>query len=643
LRRLEEEVGHVEPDSPTRRVGGEPIKEFKKHKHINRLYSLDKSVTKDELLAFDARVKKGYGASGEMDYTVEYKFDGLTVCLTYENGLFVGAATRGNGEIGEDVTAQVLTIKSFPLKIDYKGRLEVKGEAIIRLSVLEEYNKTASEVLKNARNAVAGAIRNLDPSVTEKRKPEIMFYDVNYIDSDVIFSQSESFEFLRKNGFKVHEFVKRCHGIEEVIAAVSEIDERRHGLDILTDGAVVKIDDYKIRDILGETDKFPRWAMAFKFEAEETTTILKSIDWQVGRTGKLTPLAHVEPVELAGATVRRATLNNYGDIKRKGIKTECRVLIRRSNEVIPEILGATEYFEGSKDVELPVHCPYCGSLLEEEGANVFCRNESCRPRVIASFANFASKEGLNIDGFSEKTAGVLYDNFGIKKVHELFELSVDKLLKLEGFQQKKAENMVLAIEKSKRVSLDNFIYALGIDGIGRKTAKDLAKAFHSIDGLSVATAEELSEIDEIGSVLASNIVDFFSDAENIDEIKNLLNCGVIPEYTSNETGEIFKGEKVVLTGTLSLYKRSEAQSIIESLGGECMSSVSKLTTLVVAGENAGSKLDKAEKLGVRVIDEKTFAELISNKTEEFSTQLQPDKAKDEAPVGNDQVDFFHLL
>ncbi len=612
LKRLEEESGSVEFDSPTRRVGGEPIKEFAKHSHINRLYSLDKAVTEEELRAFEARVEKGLNKR-DIEYTVEYKFDGLTICLTYEDGKFKGAATRGNGIVGEDVTAQVLTIKSFPMKIDCGGIVEVKGEAVIRLSVLEKYNQTADEVLKNARNAAAGAIRNLDPSVTEKRKPEIVFYDVIYLSDATLNSQTESVEFLKRNGFKTSEFFKICHGIDEVLDAINEIDINRKKIDFLTDGAVVKINDFSYRDILGATDKFPRWAIAFKFEAEETTTVLKEIVWQVGRTGKLTPLAHVEPVELAGATVRRATLNNYGDIQRKKIKDKCRVLIRRSNEVIPEILGATEYFEDSKDVVPPEVCPYCGSRLIEVGANIFCPNDDCRPRVIASFANFASKDGMDIDGFSEMTAGMLYDVLHVRSFHRLYELTAEELSKLEGFKEKKVANLIASIEKSKNVPLENFIFALGIDGIGKKTAKDLARIFGSLEALSTATVERLVQIDEIGDVLAENIYEYFSNAKNIDEIKKLLDKGVTPYYSSQKSGNLFEGEKVVLTGTLQSFKRSDAQKIIEQNGGECMSSVSKLTTLVVAGESAGSKLDKATKLGIRIIDEQEFIDIISNK------------------------------
>lgn len=609
LKKLEAKTGVVLPDSPTKRVGGEPITEFQKHKHIARLYSLDKSVTKEELEAFNDRIKKV--SPTEPEYTVEYKFDGLTMCLTYENGEFKGAATRGNGEVGEDVTAQVLTIKTFPLKIEYKGRVEVKGEAVIRLSVLKKYNETAKETLKNARNAVAGAIRNLDPKITEKRKPEIYFYDVNYIEDGSIKTQVEAVEFLKKEGFKVYDFLRVCKNFDEVYEAIDFIEVERKKIDVLTDGAVIKVNDFAVREELGSTEKFPRWAIAFKFGAEEVTTKLKKVVWQVGRTGKLTPLGILEPIELCGVTVSKATLNNYGDITRKNIKVPCRVLVRRSNEVIPEILGSTEIFKNSKEVEKPTVCPHCKTQLVEVGANIFCPNEDCRPRVVAALSNFASKEGMNIDGFSEKTAGALYDKFAVRKFSDLYLLKREDLLSLEGFKDKKADNFLTNIERSKNCSLENFIFALGIDGIGKKTAKDLAKNFKSLDKLFVATKDELLSVDEIGDVLADNLVNFFSDERNIDEIKKLLAEGVKPEYKIVTVNDSLAGEKVVLTGTLSSFKRSEAAKIIEARGGQVMSSVSKLTTLVVAGEDAGSKLDKAKELNIKIIDENEFKNLIN--------------------------------
>ncbi|MBE7100800.1 MAG: NAD-dependent DNA ligase LigA [Clostridiales bacterium] len=610
LRRLEEESGEVYPDSPTRRVGGEPIKGFEKHTHIARLFSLDKAVSTDELRAFLTRVDKG--VAGQKDYTVEYKFDGLTVCLTYDKGQFVRATTRGNGVVGEDVTAQVLTIKSFPLKIKYQGTLEVRGEAVIRLSVLEKYNQTADEPLKNARNAAAGAIRNLDPKITEKRRPDIYFYDVNYLSDGAPMSQTKAHQFLMDEGFKVFPYFRVCHTEEEVIAAIDEIEKERKTLDVLTDGAVIKLDDAEKRDELGFTDKFPRWALAYKFEAEEVTTLLKDVIWQVGRTGKLTPLALLDPVDLGGATVSRATLNNYGDILRKDVKIGSRVLVRRSNEVIPEILGATEHYEHSTAVEKPTVCPACGRAVSEIGAHLFCPNKLCTPRIVAALDHYASKNAMNIDGFSESTAEQLVAKKNVTKYSDLYKLTEQDLAELEGFKDKKINNLLTAIEKSKTPTLDAFIYAIGVEGVGRVAAKDLAAQFKSMSALQNASFDELVGLENIGEITASAIVAYFQDESNREELAALEEMGVKPTWSEEKKEGIFSGESVVLTGTLTEFKRSDAQKLIESKGGVCQSSVTAKTTLVLAGEAAGSKLDKAKKLGIRIIDEAEFKRMLEN-------------------------------
>ncbi len=608
LCRLEKQTGIVLADSPTKRVGGEPIKGFQKHTHLARLFSLDKSVSVEELTAFLTRIKKA--SKAQPVYTVEYKFDGLTVCLTYEKGAFVRATTRGNGVVGEDVTAQVLTIKSFPLKISYQGTLEVRGEAIIRLSVLEEYNKTASEPLKNARNAVAGAIRNLDPKITKERKPEIYFYDVNYMDGNEALSQTQAQAFLKEQGFKVYPYFKVCKTDEEVLDTLQEIERNRREIDVLTDGAVIKLDDARLRDELGFTDKFPRWAMAYKFEAEEVTTLLNDVIWQVGRTGKLTPLALLEPVELGGATVSKATLNNFGDIVRKDVKIGSRVLVRRSNEVIPEILGTTEHYLFSREVEKPSVCPSCGQAVEEVGAHLFCVNKNCVDRLVARLDHYASKNAMNIDGFSESTALLLVKEKGVKTFADLYRLTKEDLSSLEGFKEKKIANLLGAIEKSKSVSLDAFIFAIGIDGVGRVAAKDLAARFQSMENLQNATLEELVQMENIGEITARDIVAYFAEQDNIKALEDLREVGVCPTFSNEKKEGIFLGESVVLTGTLSSLKRSEAQKLIEEKGGVCLSSVTGKTTLVIAGEDAGSKLEKAKKLGVKIIDEQAFKEML---------------------------------
>ena len=608
LRALEQASGVVYPDSPTRRVGGDPIKGFEKHTHIARLFSLDKSVSETELSAFLTRVEKFVG--GETDYTVEYKFDGLTVCLTYDKGQFVRATTRGNGTVGEDVTAQVLTIKSFPLTIGYQGTLEVRGEAVIRLSVLEKYNETAIEPLKNARNAAAGAIRNLDPKITEKRRPDIYFYDVNYTSDGESMSQTDAHDFLIKEGFKVYPYFAVCHTKDEVLAAIKHIEEDRKRIDVLTDGAVIKLNDGRIREEMGFTDKFPRWAMAYKFEAEEVTTLLKDVVWQVGRTGKLTPLALLDPVELGGATVSRATLNNYGDILRKDVKIGSRVLVRRSNEVIPEILGATEHYEHSQQIEKPRICPACNSELDEIGAHLFCPNRLCKPRIVAALDHYASKNAMNIDGFSESTAEQLVERKKVTKPSDLYALTAEDLAALDGFKDKKIRNILTAIEKSKTPTLDAFIYAIGVEGVGRVAAKDLAARFKSMDAIKEATEEELIAMENIGEITAKAIAAYFQDEDNLAELAALHAAGVIPTWSDEKKDGIFSGQSVVLTGTLSGYKRSEAQKLIEERGGVCQSAVTAKTTLVLAGEEAGSKLAKAQKLGIKVIDETEFKQML---------------------------------
>lgn len=608
LLEIEKLNGFVQPDSPTRRVGGEPLKGFERHEHLARLYSLDKVVTYDRLTAFVTRIQR---AVPQADFTVEYKYDGLTMCVTYDGGKFVRATTRGNGVVGEDVTAQCLTIKSMPLSIPFTGRMEVQGEAVIPLSRLEKYNETATEKLKNARNAAAGAIRNLDPSVTARRGVEILFYNVNYIEGKSFSSQVEMFGFLRENRFKTYPYLKVCDSVEGIISCLEEIEVERRKIDILTDGAVIKLNEVAAREGLGYTDKFPRWAVAFKFEAEEAQTTVRQVIWQVGRTGKLTPLAIVDPVDLGGATVRRATLNNFGDIERKDIRIGSVVAIRRSNEVIPEILGCIEHTGSSVNIAKPTLCPYCGSKIYEEGANLFCPNRLCPPRIAARFEHFAQKDAMDIEGFSEATAVQLNKKLGLTNPSQLYTLTAEDIAKLDGFKDKKINNLLSAISSSRTVPLERFIFALGIDGVGKVAARDLANEFKSIQALAAATPEKLVELENIGEISASAITGWFADPENVKELEALL-AYVTPVYEQKSVGSgIFSGQCVVLTGTLQNFTRSQAQKLIEENGGECGSSVTKKTTLVIAGEAAGSKLEKAQKLGIKIIDEQAFVEMVN--------------------------------
>lgn len=611
LKELERETGVRLPDSPTRRVGGEPIKAFARHAHIAPLFSLDKAVTEDELAAFVTRVQKVDPAA---KFTVEYKFDGLTMCLTYAEGRFVRATTRGNGREGEDVTAQALTVRSFPLAIPYRGTLEVRGEAIIRLPVLEEYNRAhPDEPLKNARNAAAGAIRNLDPKVTASRRPEIIFYDINYMSDEPVSSQQQAVALLRKWGFQTFPFLRVCSSFEEVRAAVDEIEVGRKSLDVLTDGAVIKTDAEDIRRRMGYTDKFPRWAIAYKFEAEEAEATVERVVWQVGRTGKLTPLAFITPVELAGATVRRATLNNYGDLTRKDVKVGSRVLVRRSNEVIPEILGAVAHAQGSVPVEKPLVCPACGAPVAEVGANLFCSNRECPPRIVQKLTHYCSKNAADVEGMSEATLTVLYEKRGVRRFSDLYALTAQSFEGLDGFKEKKIGNLLSAIDASRRLALERFLYAIGIEGIGRVAARDLA-AFGSVEAVAALTFEELIALENIGDVTANSILHYFADEENRAELERLKAAGVQPTAGTRSAEGVFAGENVVLTGGLASMSRPEAQKKIEALGGTAQSSVTRKTTLVVAGTDAGSKLQKALALGIRVIDEVQFLAMLGEET-----------------------------
>ncbi len=601
---LEKENGTVFPDSPTRRIGGEPIKEFKPHTHLKKLYSLDKCNSFDELREWDAKIKK---IAPDAVYTLEYKLDGLTLSLTYENGYFKGAATRGNGETGEDVTAQVSTIKSIPLSVPYKATFEAQGEGIMRLSALKKYNETASEPLKNARNGVAGAIRNLDPKVTASRNLDIIFYNVNYIEGKDISSQRESIAFLKDNGFKT-EMLFVSQDIEEIIGRINSVD--RKALDFLIDGMVIKVDDIRLREKLGYTDKFPRWAMAYKFEAEETTTVLKDVVWNVGRTGKLTPLASLEPVELCGATVSRATLNNYGDIVRKKVKKGSRVFVRRSNDVIPEILGVAED-NGGTEIQKPEVCPACGAKLVEEGALLFCPNESgCPPQITGRIEHFVSKDCMDIRGISEKSVAQLYEKLDVRSVTDLYYLKADDVARLDGYKDKKIENFISSVEKSKSVPLDRFINALGIENVGKKTARDLALRFKSMNALMDAERETLLEIEDIGEVVADSITSYFGKHRAL--IEKFREIGIDPKIEQQTANGAFSGKKFVLTGTLPTYTRSEATKLIENAGGEVASSVSKDTDYVLAGDNAGSKLEKARQKGIKIISEKEFISLLNS-------------------------------
>ena len=603
---LEQFGGLVLPDSPTRRVGGRPNEGFRQVKHKERLYSLDKTKTVEGVGEWMNKLGKGE----RVDLTLEYKYDGLTLNLTYEGGKLIRACTRGDGEVGEEVTEQVKTIKNVPLTIPFQGEIDVSGEGVMPLSSLEKYNMDAKVPLKNARNGVAGAIRNLDVAETARRGLSFYAYNVGYHKGIEFHYQHEVHRFLIEQGFNVGDYFKVVSDFDEVKRLLAEAEEKRPHLDFLIDGMVFKADSFALREMLGFTEKFPRWALAYKFKAEELTTVVRDVLWQVSRTGKLNPLAVLDPVDIGGATVSRATLSNISEIRRKGIRIGDRVFVRRSGDVIPEITGVAEEVEGAREVEKPAVCPVCGSPVVEKGVFLYCSNaENCAPKLISAIEHFCSKDALDIDGLSEKTIEQFYNELGLKYAYELFDLTKEQLLSLDGFKDKKAEKLVAGIQKAKSTTLARFLYAIGIPNVGKKAAYVLAETYETLDRIRAASVDDIASIEDFGLITASGIVDYFADSDNAAYIDALLEKGVT-FLKEEKTEGVFSGKTVVITGTLSSYKRSAAQEEIRKRGGKVAESVSKMVDLVVVGEDAGSKLDKAKKLGIEVIDEAAFLELL---------------------------------
>lgn len=618
---LEKELNEVLPYSPTVRVGDVVLDGFKKYTHKGRLWSLGKAQSIEEIKEWHNRNVKFVNEMREkgedlppLKYIATKKFDGLTVNLTYdENGVLKVGATRGTGVIGEDVTAQVKTIKSIPLKVNCKDVFEVHGEAIMTTEAFEKYNNEADVPLKNLRNGAAGALRNLNVRETARRNLSAFFYDVGYKEGNQFKNYMEMMNFIKEMGFPVDDYIKECYTIEDIQKEIDYIRDIRFDLNYDIDGLVLVIDDIRTRELLGYTVKFPKWAIAYKFEAQEATTKLLEVEWNVGRSGRVSPTAILDPVELAGVTVKRATLNNMDDIKRKGIRVGAEVFVRRSNDVIPEIMGVVpDSLEESAEIIPPTICPACGSHLVEEGAHIFCENTlSCKPQLVKTIVHYASREAMNIVGFSERTAEALFEKLNIKSICDLYKLHKEDLVKLEKFGPKKAQNLLDSIENSKNCTLDAFIYALGIKNVGVKTARDIVNRFKSIEGLKKATFDELVEIPDVGDIVASCIVEFFNEDKVIETINELLKIGVNPIFEEMEIIQsVFEGKTVVVTGTMEKYSRKEIKEKLETLGAKVSGSVSKKTDYVVAGKEAGSKLTKAQELGVKVISEDEFEEMI---------------------------------
>ena len=623
LVKLEEETGIILPYSPTQRVGDVVLAQFKKHLHKGKLWSLGKAQNLQELQEWHNKNVKAineYNLTHEdklpaIKYIITKKFDGLTINCTYnQEGIMVTAATRGTGEIGEDITAQAKTIKTIPLKIDNNATIEVHGEAIMTKEAFDEYNKVAETPLKNLRNGAAGALRNLNIKETARRNLSAFFYNVVYNEGKSFKTYEEMLDFIKKKGFPVDEYIKVCSTLEEIEKEIDYIKSVRDTLSYDIDGIVIAIDDMRTRELIGYTVKFPKWSLAFKFEAQEATTKLLDVEWNVGRSGRVSPTALLEPVDIGGVTVKRATLNNMDDVNRKGVKIGSNVFIRRSNDVIPEIMGISEeeVEENLMEIEVPKHCPYCGSEVIQQGVHYYCENSlSCKPQLVKSIVHFGSREAMNIAGFSEKTAEQLFEDLDIKSISDLYRITKEDLLKLERFGDKKAQNLLDSIQNSKECDLPSFIYALGISNVGKKTSTDLVKRFKTLDNLRKATFEELLSVEEVGDIVANSIVEFFKDDKIIASIEELLSLGVKPHFEEEIVEEnIFNGKTVVVTGSLESYSRNEIKEKLESLGAKVSGSVSKKTDYVIVGKDPGSKYEKAVELNIKVISEDEFKNML---------------------------------
>ncbi|GAA0180678.1 NAD-dependent DNA ligase LigA [Clostridium sediminicola] len=623
LVKLETETGYMLPYSPTQRVGDVVLSQFNKYTHKGRLWSLGKAQSIEELIEWHNRNVKfvnEYNINNEdklpdLKYIVTKKFDGLTINCTYdEEGIMEKAASRGTGVVGEDITAQAKTIKSIPLKIDYGYTVEVHGEAIMTKEAFQKYNETAVVPLKNLRNGAAGALRNLNVKETAKRNLSAFFYNVVYNEGEPFKSYLEMLDFIKTKGFPMDDYIKVCASIEDIQNEIEYINKVREDLNYEIDGIVIAIDDIRTRELIGYTVKFPKWAHAYKFEAREVTTRLLDVEWNVGRSGRVTPTAILEPVDIGGVTVKRATLNNMDDIKRKAVKIGSKVLIRRSNDVIPEIMGTIESDNEVQEIIAPEVCPYCESEIHQDGVHYFCENTlSCKPQLVKSIVHYGSREAMNIAGFSEKTAEQLFESLDIKSLSDLYRINKDQLLEVERFGDKKAQNLIDAIERSKNCDLASFIYALGIPNVGKKTATDLAKEFKNIHKLKEASLEKLIQIADIGNIVAENIVEFFSEEKINETVEELFALGVTPYFEENEIIENpFIEKTVVVTGSLQSFKRSEIKEKLQALGAKVSGSVSKKTNYVIVGKEPGSKYDKAIELGVEIITEDEFIEKIKN-------------------------------
>ncbi|MDP3111114.1 MAG: NAD-dependent DNA ligase LigA [Thermodesulfovibrionales bacterium] len=627
LKELEDRYDYILPDSPTQRVGAPALEKFEKVKHTEPMLSLDNAFSHDEVREFDKRIKKLLGTEDEVEYTVEPKYDGLAIELTYRNGLLVRASTRGDGYEGEDVTHNIKTIKSVPLKMEgskIPGEIDIRGEVYMDLDEFEKLNKQREKsnepLFANPRNAAAGSVRQLDPSITTARKLYLACYGIGTVKGISFKSQSALTKWLQESRFPTPEKMKVVKGIDKVIDAIKELEEKRGDFSFETDGAVVKVNDLALQHKLGVKTREPRWAIAYKFQAHQGTTKIKEIHGSVGRTGVITPFAVFEPVRIGGVTVSRSTLHNWDEIERKDIKIKDTVVVERAGDVIPHVIMVIKEKRTGEEKKFPIpeKCPACGSkVVREEGeVAVRCVSLHCPAQVQEKIAHFASRGGMDIEGLGEKNIELLYSRGLIKHFEDIYKLKKEDLLELPRFAEKSAQNLIEAIEKSKHATLSKFMFAIGILHVGEYAAKVLAKNFKKLEDLYKVTPERIMQIKQMGEKIASSLFMFFSDQKNIDLLNFMVKLGMKitnPDFKSAEKGEMpLEGLTFVITGTMP-KSRKEIEGLIEANGGHASSAISASTSYLVAGEEPGSKLAKAKTLGVKTISYSELLKLIEKK------------------------------
>lgn len=605
----------ITPLSPSQRVGGMAESTFEKVQHTVQMGSLQDVFSFDEVRDFDSKVRNAL--KNPPTYIVEPKIDGLSVSLEYREGVLVRGSTRGDGFIGEDITANLKTIKSIPLKLKKAlSFIEVRGEVYMPKKSFEKLIRQqeidGEQPAKNPRNAAAGSLRQKDSKVTAQRELDIFIFNIQQVEGIELTGHKQSLDFMKELGFKVIDGYRAYTDIDKAIEQVNAIGEGRGELSYDIDGAVIKVDDFKDRIVLGATSKVPKWAVAFKYPPEEKETVLNEIEINVGRTGALTPVAIFDPISLAGTTVSRATLHNQDIISDLDVRLGDTIIVRKAGEIIPEVVRVKNHAENSQPYHIPMICPACGTaaVQDEDEAVIRCPNIDCPAQLLRNIVHFASRNAMNIDGLGDAIVELLVDKGYVKTVADLYTLTMADVMMLPGFKEKSAGNLISAIESSKKNELDRLIYALGIKGIGQRSAALLCQKFPSMDKIMNANREEILEIENFGEVLADSVYSAMREPHRIELIKRLGEYGLNMSYTVKETGKKLEGLKFVLTGTLPTMTRDEAKALIESNGGKCSGSVSSKTNYVLAGDDAGSKLTKAQQLGITIISEEELKKML---------------------------------